>query len=99
MNTYSFLEITEKDVINLCTGENLGSICDIEIDIKDCCVKSIVIPGQGGIWGLGKATEMIIPWCKIECIGEDAVLVRLSADEQSSCTVPKRKLKRHMFGK
>ena len=99
MKTYSFLELAEKDVINLCTGENLGSICDIEINIKDCTVSSIVVPGQGNVWGIGKATEIIIPWCKIEGIGEDAILVRLTADEQSSCTAPKRKIKRHLFGK
>lgn len=99
MRTSSFLELAEKDVINLCTGEKLGCVSDIEINIKDASVVSIVLPGQGGVWGLGKATEVVIPWCKIECIGEDAVLVRLSAEEQSCCTVPKRKIKRNLFGK
>ena len=99
MKTCSFLELAEKDVINLCTGEKLGCICDIEINIKDASVVSLILPGQGGVWGLGKATEVIIPWCKIECIGEDAVLVRLNAEELTCCTAPKRKIKRNLFGK
>ncbi len=99
MKTYSFMELSNKDVINLCTGEKLGRICDIEINVKDCTAVSIIIPGQGNVLGLGKATETVIPWCKIECIGEDTVLVRLSAEEYSCCAIPKRKLKRNMFGK
>ena len=99
MKTYSFLELSDKDVINLCTGEKLGRICDIEINTKDCTVVSIVLPGQGSWMSFGKATETVIPWCKIECIGEDAILVRLSAEEYSCCSVPKRKLNRNFFGK
>ena len=99
INVYSFLELSDKDVINLCTGEKLGKICDMEINAKDSSVISIVIPGQGGILSFGKATEIVIPWCKIECIGEDAILVKLNAEEYTSCCVPKRKLKRNLFGK
>ncbi len=99
MKMCSFLELSEKDVINLCTGERLGRVCDIEIDPKECTVKSLVLPGQGSVLGFGKATEIVIPWSKIECIGEDAILVRLSAEEFSCCSVPKRKLKRSVFGK
>ena len=98
MKCCSFLELSGKEVINLCTGEKLGRICDIEINTNDRTVISIVIPGHGGVLGFGKATELIIPWCKIECIGEDAILVRLTSEEFSHCTVPKRKLKRNLFG-
>ncbi len=99
MKTYSFLELSGKDVINLCTGEKLGRICDIEISMQDSTVVSVVVPGQGSMLGFGKATEIVIPWCKIECIGEDAVLVKLSAEEFSCCSVPKRKQKHNLFGK
>lgn len=99
MKLCSFLQLTQKDVINLCTGENLGCIHDIEINTNDQTVVSIVLPGKGGMLGIGKQTEVVIPWCKIECIGEDAILVRLTADEFSCCCVPKRKTGRSIFGK
>ena len=99
MKCCSFLELSGKEVINLCTGEKLGRICDIEINTNDRTVISIVIPGHGSVLGFGKATELIIPWCKIECIGEDTILVRMNNEDQSNCTVPKRKHKRGMFGK
>ena len=99
MKTCSFLELAEKDVINVCTGEKLGQICDLEFSLKEACIVSVIVPGQGGVRGLYKATEIIIPWGKIECIGEDTVLVRLTGEELTACTVPKRKLKRNLFGK
>ena len=99
MNICSYLELAEKDVINVCTGEKLGRICDLQICTKSADVVNIITPGQSGMLGFGKATEVIIPWNKIECIGEDTVLVRLSSEEQSGCTVPKRKIKRHLFDK
>ncbi len=99
MKYYSYSELADKDVINVCSGEKLGRICDIEINIKDCTVVSIIVPGQGSLWGFGKSTELIIPWARIECIGEDTVLVRLGAEELTSCCTPKRKPKHSVFGK
>ena len=32
-----------------------------------------------------KAEHYRIPWCRVECIGEDTVLVKLTAAELSSC--------------
>ena len=60
MKTYSYVQLAEKDVINVCTGEKLGNVCDIEINVKDCTVISLIVPGQGSVWGFGKATEIII---------------------------------------
>ena len=99
MKNCSFLELSEKDVINLCTGEKLGRIHDLEINTKDSMVTSVIVPGHNGTWGLAKASEIMIPWRNIECIGEDTVLVRLTAEELGCCTVPKRKIKRNLFGK
>lgn len=96
---YSFLQLTQKDVINLCSGENLGCIHDIEISIREQRVTALILPGKGGLLGVGRTTELVIPWCKVECVGEDAILVRLSAQEMSSCCMPKRKNVRTIFGK
>ena len=99
MKISSFSELSEKDVINLCTGEKLGKICDLEIRTNDASVISLILPGQGTVLGFGKTTEIAIPWGKIECIGEDTILVRLTSEELSACAVPKRKSKRNLFGK
>ena len=84
----SFLQLTQKDVINLCTGENLGCVHDIEINTAEQRVVLLILPGRGGLLGIGKATELVIPWCKIECIGEDTILVRLTSNEEEALTSP-----------
>ena len=46
---------------------------------------------------MGKGCEIIIPWCKIECIGEDAILVRLTPNEIPISNDNKRKNKKKMW--
>ena len=37
---------------------------------------------------IGKTEYLFIPWCKIECIGEDTILVRLTPNEEEALTSP-----------
>lgn len=71
----SLSELTEKQVINLCDGKILGCIIDFCIDICTGRLTSIVIPGESGIFGFKKCTDIIIPWEKICKIGKDTIIV------------------------
>ena len=71
----------QKEVINLCDGTRLGCPDDFEFDGKDGKITGIVISRPCGFLGLGRTQDLVIPWHKIECIGEDAILVRLNACE------------------
>lgn len=69
-------ELKEKDVISTKDGRKLGFITDFEIDVS--CGKIIAIfvsPFVGCFNFQGPKNEFRIPWEKIECIGEDAILV------------------------
>ncbi len=67
-----------KEVINLCDGKRLGYITDMEFDCKTGCIMKFIIPGPAPICGfLGRDTEYIIPFCAVEQIGEDFVLVKV----------------------
>ena len=81
MQRFSTCDLRDKEVINLCDGSRLGCPSDFEFDACDGKITSLIIAGQGGILGFGQCKDIIIPWCKIECIGEDAILVRLSPNE------------------
>ena len=85
-------EITTTDlfcmeVINLCDGGKLGYPSALEFCAEDGKVTAILIPRDCGFLGLGKAERYRIPWCRIECIGEDTVLVKLTATELTACLV------------
>lgn len=97
MKRVSTAVLRELEVINLCGGERLGYPCDFEFDLEDCRILSIIVPScEGGLFG--KREEYIIPWCKVECIGEDAILIKMPQNEMSDCCCsPKNAKKRGLF--
>ena len=85
-------EITTADlfcmeVINLCDGGRLGYPGSLELCAEDGKATAIIIPKECGLLGFGKSEHYRIPWCRVECLGEDAILVRLPAAELSACLV------------
>ena len=80
MRRISTVELRKKEVINLCGGEKLGYACDFEIDADDGRILSLIVT-SGSFSLFCKSDEYVIPWCKIECIGEDTVLVRVAHGE------------------
>ena len=51
-------------------------MCDLEVDLCSGTVCSIVVPGPPKMWGLLKSDEeLVIPFCKINKIGDDVILV------------------------
>ncbi|MCD1261626.1 YlmC/YmxH family sporulation protein [Paenibacillus athensensis] len=67
-----------KDVINIVDGKKLGQISDLDLDLRQGRIESIVVPNQSRFFGLfGSGTDVIIPWKNIVKIGMDVVLVKL----------------------
>ena len=67
-----------KDVINIVDGSKLGQISDLELDLRQGRIDSIVVPNNTKFFGLfGGGTDVIIPWRNIVKIGTDVVLVRI----------------------
>ena len=94
MKFISTADLREKDVINLCDGVRLGCPTDFELDVSCGRLVSVVVACDDSLFGFGKRDEIIIPWDKIKCIGEDAILVRLEASELQCCTREKKKKKK-----
>lgn len=95
MKTNTTMDLREKEIINLCNGARLGYPCDFEFDICDGKIISLIIPGEKGLFGGCKTQDIIIPWCKIECFGEDTILVKLEAHE--CCKFSEKKKKREFI--
>ncbi len=71
-------EFKNKEVINIRDGRRLGYVCDVEIDVCQGVLKSIVVPGSGKWfpWSSGQK-DIVIYWEQIKIIGEDIILVDL----------------------
>ena len=75
-------EMREKEVINICDGERLGNICDVDFEVKTGRICSLIIPGPCKVLGiLGRDQEYIIPYDRIQRIGTDVVLVEVERDK------------------
>lgn len=61
MASTTFTDLKHKEVINICDGARLGTICDLELDECTGVISAIVVPGQSRMWGLIKATRAGYP--------------------------------------
>ena len=70
------VELRHKEVINSSNGCRLGFVDDIEVDTVTSQVRSIIVFGRPGCFGLlGRCEDINIPWSDIKLIGEDTILV------------------------
>ena len=69
-------DFKNKEVINIRDGKRLGYVCDVEVDIHEGVLKSIVVPGGGKWlpWG-PQPKDIVISWNEIKIIGDDLILV------------------------
>ena len=96
MKMCSTVDLREKQVINLTDGACIGCAQDFEFEISCGRITALVIAGDGGIFGFSRKEDIVIPWDRIHCIGEDTVLVRLDPDEFCKCVRERTKKRRKM---
>ena len=94
MKRCSTAELRKLEIINLCDGTRLGYASDFEFDREDARILALLIVGSNGIFGIGREDDIVIPWHKIECFGEDTILVRLSPSDLSCCICPRERGRR-----
>ena len=78
-------EIKNKEVINICNGDLLGYVYDIEIDMEKGKITGIVVANETGLfssWKKGKE-EYLIKWQDIIKIGEEIILVEFKNSFQN----------------
>lgn len=69
-------DFRQKEVISIATGQRLGYVSDVDINMESGTLNSIIIPGKGKFFGMfGGDNDIIIPWESIRTIGEDIILV------------------------
>lgn len=75
--------LLNKEVINVCSGENIGCVCDILVDIACGRVSKIVIPkGSSLISYFSKEGFIYINWCDVVKVGENLILVETNTKQR-----------------
>ena len=97
MKRCSTKDLRKLEIINLCDGARLGCASDFEFDCEDAKILALVISGNDGIFGVGREDDIIIPWHKVECFGEDTILVKVNPQELSKCCGDRERKKNRKF--
>ena len=86
----NFTNLQCKEVICLSTGQRLGFVSDVQIDIPDGNICAIVVPGPCRFLGVaGRHEDFIIPWSCMKKIGPDIVRVDT---EPEKCRCPRPRI-------
>lgn len=85
----SFLELKQKEVVNLCDGKRLGRVCDVVFTYPEGKLQGIVTPGGKGL-RFGKG-DLFIELKNVKKIGVDVVLVEIRS-------APKQEKKKGKWG-
>ena len=67
----------QKEVINLSDGRRLGYVQDVEADFTTGKITAIIVPENNKLFSMSGKNDLVIPWDKIEKIGDDIILVKI----------------------
>ncbi len=72
----SINDLKAKEVINISDGARLGFVSDVEVDLSDGRLVSIMVEGPYRLMGLfGKTADIVIKWENIKKIGNDIIVI------------------------
>ena len=70
------LDFKHKEVISINEGKRLGYVQDVNANLETGTITSIIVPGSAKFFNIfSTGNDMVIPWDKIKCIGDDVILV------------------------
>ena len=72
------LDFKHKEVVNITDGKRLGYVQDVCADLETGTITHIIVPGSSKIINIFAGNnDIVIPWQKIKCIGDDLILVEI----------------------
>ena len=69
-------KLRQRIVINAATAERIGSVYDVEIDAVSGRITQLIVRRYGGLAGLFRFGETMIPWDAIVAAGTEFILVK-----------------------
>lgn len=70
------LDFKHKEVININDAKRLGFVQDVTANLETGIITSIIVPGSNKLFNfLSNSNDIVIPWEKIKCIGDEIILV------------------------
>lgn len=70
------LDLRQKKVIDVDTAEQIGYICDMDIDFASGKILSVGIPKGGISWLIRDFNGIKVSWDEVVAIGREYILVK-----------------------
>ena len=68
--------LSQKEVVSVVTGQNIGRVDDIEFTRENARVRYLVIYGRPRFFGIfGREEDVRVPWENVVTIGRDVILI------------------------
>lgn len=93
----SFLELKEKEVINVFNGQKLGGVIDFVFELPSGRLLGLVVPGDKKLFKRGD--DIFVPLEKVKRIGTDVVLVGLQNEVPIVSSKTKRQSQKKYYEK
>lgn len=72
------IDFRQKEVVNINNGKILGFVVDVDAELNEGAIKSIVVAQVGKVLkSLSGKNNITIPWNNVKLIGEDVILVEI----------------------
>ena len=76
------LDFKHKEVINITDGRRLGFVQDVCADLDTGKITHIIVPGSNKLINIfSQNNNVVIPWQKVRCIGDDLILVEMMSSK------------------
>ncbi|GAB6137028.1 YlmC/YmxH family sporulation protein [Halanaerobaculum tunisiense] len=80
-------ELEAKEIININTGQRLGVVMDVDVNLSGGQIKGLVVPKENKMFSFfGAGEEIYISWSEIHKIGDDVILIQ--PNEELSAEIP-----------
>jgi YlmC/YmxH family sporulation protein len=74
--TCCFEDLRNKEIIHIKTGSKIGYVDDVVFETRTAKICDLVVHGRSRFFGLfGREDDFVIPWCDVDVIGGDTILV------------------------
>ena len=72
------IDFRHKEVININNGKILGFVIDVDAELNEGAIKSIVVAQVGKVLkSLSGKNNITIPWSNVRRVGEGVILVEI----------------------
>lgn len=68
-------DLKKKEVINICDGQRIGCITDIEFDLCSGCITHLIIPGPCKMFNVWQGGRICYSGKRVKQIGSDVILI------------------------